>query len=100
MALPKLLKRPLVLRIDAMEAGNHLYWLNIFSALAVIVLVLLQHGKVPIEVLHLVLAYQRARCIRCSRFGLTFKPRNCFGCDHFLCNAWPWVGLQPIKKAV
>ena len=46
MALPKLLQRPLVLRIDAMEALKTIVLLvNIFSALAVIVLVLLQHGK-------------------------------------------------------
>ena len=46
MALPKLLQRPLVLRIDAMEALKTVVLLvNIFSALAVIVLVLLQHGK-------------------------------------------------------
>ena len=45
-ALPKLLQRPLVLRIDAMEALKTVVLLvNIFSALAVIVLVLLQHGK-------------------------------------------------------
>ena len=45
-ALPKLLQRPLVLRIDAMEALKTVVLLvNIFSALADIVLVLLQHGK-------------------------------------------------------
>ena len=44
--LPKLLRQQLTLRIDAMEALKTIILLvNIFSALAVIVLVLLQHGK-------------------------------------------------------